>query len=128
MTDNVIIQEEENYILVKVSGDRIPGQETEIMTNVWIRVMKMCHEKSIHKILAILNLTGRLPTMKVYYGAKNPDAVGWSRKFQLAVVDLNEQSRQDNVFAATVASNRGFPVKIFDNEEDARNWLFNTGE
>jgi hypothetical protein len=54
---------------------------------------------------------------------KSEEEFGWSRRFKLAIVDVNEDSRKDNLFTETVAVNRGYNVKIFDNENDAKEWL-----
>jgi hypothetical protein len=76
-------------------------------------------KKGYSLILAIFKLSGRLPVMPAYEIASSPEEFGWSRKFKLAIVDVNNESRQDNLFAETVAVNRGYNVKIFDNEKDA---------
>jgi hypothetical protein len=120
----VNIKEEKDYIRVEVSGDRTPNKETEDAISVWSRVAERCHSTNIHRILATVDLSGRFPTLAAYELAKSPGAFGWERHFKMAVVDINKESRQDNYFTETVAVNRGYWVKIFDNEKDAENWLF----
>ncbi len=53
--------------------------------------------------------------MAAYDMANFPDKHGWSRKLRLAVVALGTSWRS-NLFAETVAGNRGYTIKIFDNE------------
>jgi hypothetical protein len=123
MTYKVNIEEQQNYIRVEVSGKRIPGKETDDAIRVWASVAETCRKKNITRILAINNIPGRLPALAAYSLAESPEEFGWSRHFKLTVVDVNEDSRKDNLFTETVAVNRGYNVKIFDNENDAKEWL-----
>ena len=75
------------------------------------------------RILVISRATGRIPTLEGYEVAGHSEEFGWSRDYKLALVDLNEESLQDNLFAETVAVNRGFNVKVFDNVKEAEIWL-----
>ena len=117
------IEEEEDYIRVSVSGDRIKGKEVEDIFPVWSSVADKCRERNINKVLAVFQLTGSVPTMGSYNVVTKAEEFGWSRCFRLAIVDLNEVSRQNNLFTETVAVNRGYQVFIFDNEQHAKDWL-----
>ena len=123
MPYNVILREEQDHIRVEVSGDRNRGKEVDDAISVWSQVAQICHEKNVYRILAISKLTGRLPILAAFEIAKSPEEFGWSRSFKLAFVDLNEESRQVNLFAETVAVNRGYWIKVFDNELDAKVWM-----
>lgn len=123
MALEVSIQECKDHIRVEVSGERTSGNEKEDAINLWTQVVEVCRKSEVKKILVISTLTGRVPAVKTYDIAGNPEAFGWSREYKLALVDLDENSRQHNLFAEDVAVNRGFHVKVFDNEEDAKDWL-----
>lgn len=123
MSYHIEFADRADHLRVEVSGHRTPGREVEDAVAVWSEVADRCRAASLPRILAVMKLSGRLPTMAAFDIAHAPDSFGWSREFQLALVDLNEESRKDNLFTETIAVNRGFRVKVFDNEDDARAWL-----
>ena len=126
MPYKVNIEDKKNYLRIEISGDRSPGQEATESKAFWSQVAELCSEKNVDKILTISTLTGRLPAMQAFEIAHSPQSFGWDWRLKVAFVDLNEESRQDNLFTETVAVNRGYRAKIFDNEEDAKAWLFNS--
>ena len=117
------IQETENYIRVEVSGQRTPGSEVEDSISVWSRVAEVCNAKQMDRVLGIFNLTGRLPARAAHAIAYDPAKYGWSKRFKLAIVESNEESRQDMFFVEDVAVSSGYRVRIFDNEQKAETWL-----
>jgi hypothetical protein len=123
MSYKVIIKEKEDYIRIEISGEWTIGNEAEEVISAWSQVVEICHAKNIDNILAVGKVTGHLTPMAAYDMANFPDKHGWSRKLRLAVVALGESWRS-NLFAETVAENRGYTIKIFDNEQDAKTWLF----
>ena len=124
MAYNINTQIKQAYIRIEISGDRTPGQEAAEAIQFWSNVADLCRQNNIFKVLTISALTGRLPTMQAFEIARSPESFGWSWEYKVAFVDLNEGSRQDNLFTETVAVNRGYGAKIFDNEFDAKAWLF----
>lgn len=116
-----------DYIRVEVSGDRIKGRELKDIAVVWSAVANKCRETDIRRVLAVLQLSGNVPTIQSYDIVMNAASFGWSKYFHLAIVDLNEVSRDQNLFTETVAVNRGYTIKIFDNEQDAGEWLLDLG-
>ena len=118
----VTIEENPSYVRANVSGDRIPGRELTDAVGAWSEVADVCRTKGINRVLATIDLSGRFPTLAADNLAKAPEDFGWIREVKMAVVDVNEESLQDNLFTETVAVNRGFPVRMFDNEQDARAW------
>lgn len=117
------IKEQQDHIRVEVSGERIPGHEEEDAVRVWSRVAKVCEAKKQDRILCIHRVTGRLPATAAHAIAFDPARFGWSRRFQLALVNLNEESRQDSLFLEDVAVSSGYQIRIFDSEEEAKIWL-----
>ncbi len=123
MPYNVTIKEKEDHIRVEISGEWTIGNEAKEVISAWSQVVEICHTKNINHILAIGKVTGHLTPMAAYDMANFPDKHGWTRKLRLAVVALGESWRS-NLFAETVADNRGYTIKVFDNEQDAKTWLF----
>lgn len=117
------IEEQEDYIRVEVSGERIPGNEEEDAVRVWSCVAEVCEAKKIDRVLGIYKVTGRLPATAAHAIAFDPARFGWSRRFKLALVNLNEESRQDSLFLEDVAVSSGYQIRVFDNEEEGRTWL-----
>jgi hypothetical protein len=112
-----------NHIRAEVSGTRIPGEAVADASLVGQEIVRLCREKGIGRVLLVLNLSGRLSVTDAYDIVANSEQYGWSRQTKLAFVDLNRDSLKDSQFIETVAVNRAFPMAVFDNEEEARDWL-----
>jgi len=123
MAYDIRMEIREGYLRVDVSGKREPGKEAERSIESWKDVARICKEHDLHAVLTILNLSGRLPVFAAYDIISTLSDVGLRGRYKLAVVDLNDASREDNLFAETVARNRGFSVRTFSNEEDALAWM-----
>lgn len=53
----------------------------------------------------------------------NPEQLGWVRTVRIAVVRLEGTPLEQLRAVETVAVNRGFPLRVFTEESDARQWL-----
>jgi hypothetical protein len=125
MPYDVQTETQDDHVRVNVSGIRIPGQEVEDSVRAWKQVADACRSSGLEKILTIFELEGRLSPIDAYDIVARTEEFGWSHAFKLAVVDLNKESLEDNLFAETVAVNRAYQVMVFDNEADATDWLLN---
>jgi len=123
MSYNLNFKEKENHIRVEISGEWTKGKEAKEVMSAWSQIAEICHSKKINNILAIGKITGHLRPMAAYDMAKFPSNHGWSRKYKVAIVALRS-SFSSNLFSETVLVNRGYDVKMFDNEKDAKTWLF----
>ena len=123
MSYEVNIQEQQDHIRVEVSGERIPGHEEDDAIEVWSCVAKNCEAKKQDRILCIHSVTGRLPATAAHAIGFDPARFGWDRRFQLALVNVNEESRLDTLFLEDVAVSSGYQMRVFDDEEEARKWL-----
>ena len=126
MSYNVTFIENVDYLRVEISGARKQGKEVDDAIKVWSRVAEIGKAKNITHILAIIEITGFMPKMASFDIGNLADKFGWSRSFKLAVVTSDEESRKANLYTETVAVNRGFDVRIFDNEQDAKIWLLDS--
>ena len=123
MSYNVTFKENVDHLRVEISGTRTRGREVDDAIKVWSHVAEIGKAKNITHILAIIKITGFMPKIASYNIGDLAEKYGWSRSLKLAVVTKDEYSRKANLFTETVAVNRGFDVKIFDNEQDAETWL-----
>jgi len=123
MAYDFTIEEKDGFLRVEVFGERHPGKVLEDIKFVWSRVTETLREKNINKLLAILHLTGKVSTVGGYNTVQAADDFGWMRNDRVALVATTEESYQINAFVETVAVNRGYQLKVFDNEPDAYEWL-----
>lgn len=117
------IQAFEDHIRVAVSGTRMPGKVVADAIRVGKQISKACRDAGVHRVLAIFHMTGRLPPTEAYEIFSDPEALGWSRDIKLALVDMNEDSKEDSLFSETVAVNRAYQMGVFDTEAEAKDWL-----
>jgi hypothetical protein len=85
--------------------------------------MAACRSHGVNKLLAVFKMTGRLPATDAHEIFSNPEEYGWSRDIKVAVVDENPESQEDSLFSETVAVNRAYNTRVFEDETDAREWL-----
>lgn len=123
MEYDITFKENVDHLRLEISGTRTRGSEETDAIKSWSKVAEFCKAKNINHILAILRITGPMPPWASFQIGALAEEFGWSRKFRLAVVTLDKESMKANLFTETVAVNRGFDVKIFDNEQDAKSWL-----
>ncbi len=115
-----------DYLRIDVFGKWIPGQEGEDSMRVWGEISQACKGCGQTRILTIWDIPGRLSPVDGYNLGAYPERFGWDRRYKLAVVHLHEERRKDALFVETVANNRGFRVKMFQDEETAKSWLLNS--
>jgi hypothetical protein len=67
MSYEASVQENSDHIRVEVTGERESSQQImESAKEFWTRVLDLCDEKGIYRVLAIFDLRGDLPTMTAY--------------------------------------------------------------
>ena len=113
------------YVRVHVRGERKPGQSVANADHVGKMVVDYCKDNDIDRILLVLELKGRLGPLDAMGIVTHAPDYGFHHGLRLAFVDLNAESYRDTLFTETVAVNRSYSMKVFDNEEDAREWLVN---
>jgi len=79
-----------------------------------------CSESGHRKVLIRGSKTNvRLTEMEIFtYGEEVAKL-----HLMLAIVSLHNATKEDVSYFENVATNRGSPVRFFDNEEDAKEWL-----
>ena len=111
------------YVRVLISGEPSRERAYEQSFDVGTHVVKACRESNIRRILAVWDVPGRLAVVDAYELAGNPQAFGFDYDLKLASVYLHRDRFEGSKFAETVATNRGFNVKVFNEEEAALAWL-----
>ena len=123
MTYDVSMIEQNHYLKFVISGDRRPGQQAKDSIDAWTQIFNTCRAMDNNLILVIFKLSGSLPLMESYKIVEHLAKDDLNRQFVIAVVDFNEVSFKDNRLAETLAVNRDFTVRVFDNEPAAEEWL-----
>ena len=117
------ITEYQDYVRVQVCGERSPGHSVANADRVGKMIVEYCQDKGIDRILLVLELVGRLGPLDAIGIVTNSADYGFHHGFKLAFVDLNAESYRDSLFTETVAVNRSYSMKVFDKEQEAREWL-----
>ena len=123
MEHKLIMEEKRDYIRCVISGERRQGNILEQITPIWSQVVTLCKEKEIFKILAIFKLKGQITVLDSVDVVSNSEKFNWDKRIALALVETNIDSRKGNLFTEIYAVNRGYRMKVFENEESALKWL-----
>ena len=127
MPYEMLIQVRQDWIRVVATGERLPGKEEDEVEVIWRPVANVCLTEEIDLILAIYNVSGPLPAPHSRAITNARKAIGWSRHFKLALVDLNIESRQELLLVEELAVSNGYQFRVFDNELKAEAWLHGSG-
>lgn len=117
------IQTMQDHIRVDVSGDRSAGDAVGNADRVGKQVLKVCQTSGISQVLLVARLTGHASAIDIFEIVTGSEKYGWNHDIKLAFVDLNSESIDDVRFMETVAFNRAYRVRVFDNEAEASQWL-----
>jgi len=117
------IQAHEDHLRVEVSGDREAGDAVADAGLVGQQIVEACRNSKIDRILLVLKLSGHASAIDIFEIVTGSEKYGWNHDIKAAFVDLNAESIDDVKFAETVAFNRAYRVRVFDNESAARQWL-----
>jgi hypothetical protein len=113
----------ESHIRVVVKGERVPGHVAADSSLVMEKTIEAINETGISNCLVILDLAGNLTAMDSFDMVSMSEEVGWQRDYRIALVNLDPESLEDAQFTEIVAGNRAYPLRVFGNEEDAKDWL-----
>ena len=110
-----------DHVRIEVHGNE---RGIEKARAFWTQVSALCREHDCLKVLGVSDSTGAVPTMDGYEHADMFRELGISEKTRIAWAELDDHARKATHFVETVLLNRGWTCKLFDNEKDARQWLF----
>ena len=123
MSYEVKLEIQQEYIRAEVSGTRTLGNAAQEAGTAGKHILKVCNDTDTNRVLLLLNLRGRLSALDSFEMVTESRDYGWTHAIKMAIVDLNRRSYEDSLFTETVAVNRSYSVKVFDNEADALEWL-----
>lgn len=109
-----------------VSGSWTPGKEAEEAIQFWAQAADACREHKLMHVLAVFDIPGSLPTMAAYEIASDPESFDWDHRVNVALVYPHRDRFESNLFSETVAVNRYYRVKAFQEESSAVDWLINS--
>jgi len=123
LTNNKIFEEFSNYVRAEVTGKWSAGNEAKEGIEFWTQAAELSNKSDTHRILAVINMPGKLPVLAAYDIASDPTRFGYTRAMKVAIVYPSEERYTSGRFAEDVAVNRGWRVKVFRDERDAKLWL-----
>jgi hypothetical protein len=114
-----------DVLRVEVAGERPADDEEALgeLRHTWRRVAELCAERRITRVLAVLQLAGPNNSVRAFSMSSSLEAIGLSRDVRVALVDRDPQSLPHSLFAARVASSRGWQIGAFACEVEAARWL-----
>lgn len=121
MSNNLEVFENDGFVTAKLTGVRRP----ETLLAAATETTAYCREMGVlHLLIDIREMTGGLDTIETFEVAGHgiPSQTNARRLIRSAILDHPENLERIRFFE-TVAINRGFVVKIFDDEEKAVRWL-----
>jgi hypothetical protein len=118
-----LIKDEHSHLRLEVSGEWAKGNEAKEAISIWSQIAEACRELGSSRVLAIFDVSGRMPAMEAWDIASDLQSVGLERHWRIAVVYTHQERFESNHFSEDVACNRGYDVKIFRDESSAESWL-----
>lgn len=123
MTYYLDFQVDGDILRIDAKGDRSLESPASSAKDAWMRVAQKCRETGLSKVLIVSEVKGRYPVHDIYQVMPKLTDYGISKDWKIAYVNDDRQCREDLVLMMTVADNRGYRVRVFDDEADARKWL-----
>lgn len=107
------------YLYVYVTGEH---DSYDVSIGYWREVADECKRSNVKRVLIEEDIPELVPMSDMYRIASEIPTLGFAG-VRVAFVDRYNEHQQDNEFGALVATNRGLYGKIFNNIEEAKNWL-----
>jgi hypothetical protein len=111
------------------------GKYIEIISNgeksyqsslrLWASALKVSKENKCYKVLGIATSSQAPSTIDSYKHAELLHNFKVDYKYKIAWVELNPEEFEGIKFLENVLVNRGMNVKLFEDVETAKTWLFN---
>lgn len=119
MRNNLEISFEGDHIRVISDGDK----DYQFQNRLWQEVAAACEEHDCFRVLGISNTSTPLEAVESYETTRIFRDLKIDRRYRIAWVELNDESRDMAEFIVTVLSNRGLPGQLFVTEEEAKKSL-----
>jgi hypothetical protein len=120
------IHNNQDHLRTQVSGAWTPGRESEEIIRFLEKVTDACRKLGVNRILAVIDIPGRIQIWDAHKVAHSSESFGWDRNFRLALVYTHQERYESNLFSERLAASRGLRVKVFRDETNAKAWLLGT--
>jgi hypothetical protein len=91
---------------------------------IWTEIASVCEAHQCYVVLGLSQTPQPLPVVDGYGHAELFRELGIDSRYRIAWVEETAEARQALRFVEDVLVNRGLPGRLFESEEDARQWLF----
>lgn len=110
----------DRYVQIISKGEK----SYESSLKLWANAVKFCNENECFKVLGIATSTKAPSTIDSIKHAELMHNFKIDYSFKIAWVELNPEEFEGMKFLETVLFNRGMNVKLFEDVETAKAWLF----
>jgi len=121
MEHELSITFKDKYVEIISNGEK----SYQSSLRLWARTLKVCTENNCFKVLGIANSTKAPSTIDSYQHAELLHNFNVDFRYKIAWVELNPEELGGMKFLENVLFNRGMNVKLFQDVETAKTWLFN---
>ena len=121
MKTEIEVTFENDYVKIIFNGEK----NLDLAKKVFSRVVETCVTHNCYKILGIANTIKPISTIDMFDVKDLFYELGLNYKYRIAWVELNPKVIEKIRFNETVLQNRGLPGKLFNNINEAKNWLLN---
>lgn len=115
----ITLEHRSQYLYVYVSGEH---DSYEISRRYWLEVADECAKTGYKKVLIEEDIEETVSIPEVYQLASELPQMGF-QGVRVAFFDRFAEHEDLNQFAELVATNRGLLARVFNNLEEAENWL-----
>lgn len=117
------IENHGSYLCVEVSGTRKPDTEHDEAIATWGPILAECRSAGLVRMLIRYRMHGHFSLMHAFDLSNKPEQLGWMRSLRIAIARLEGTPVDELRAVETVAVNRGFPMRVFEDESAAKDWL-----
>jgi hypothetical protein len=122
MQNKLEVSFEGDHVLVIAEGDK----DYSYMDRLWREVAVVCEQNDCYNVLGLADTSTPVEAVDGYDLPAIFRELGIGQHYRIAWVEKDEDARGTMEFVATVLSNRGLPGRLFETEEEAREWLLGT--
>lgn len=123
MSYALTFQERDGYLRVEGRGHRAKDDPVKSGRAIVDRVAMKCRESGYSRIMLVSHLTGAYPPFANFQVVSALEQLAIPKEWKMAYVNLDPKSHKAVLFSETVAVKKGFQARVFDNEQEAYNWL-----
>lgn len=112
-----------SYVYAVFKGKREAGREVEELISNWSDVAALCEKSHLSKVLAVLDIQGKIPLESAYKMDEAFTRTRWKPDYKLAIVVKPETLSKNIILSEKLWENMGYTMKLFTGERAAKKWL-----